>query len=73
MMPFSAETFPPAAAFARREAFRLRRESRVLVDTVRCVFYVLTGAHKQFLIGKPTVLTVSPYGGEELRLDKLCG
>ena len=64
MMPFSAETFPPAAAYARREAFRLRKTSYILLDTVRCCLYVLTGPHREFLEGRQIVLSVTADGRE---------
>lgn len=66
MMPFQSADFPAALAFARREAYRLRRPSCVLVDCVRACLYVLTGPHKEFLKGRQVIVTVTPDGKELL-------
>jgi hypothetical protein len=66
MMPFQSREFPAALAYARREAFRLRRKSMILLDTVKACLYVLTGPHQDFLVGREVVVTVTPDGKEIL-------
>ena len=65
-MPFSTVDFPAALAFATPEAFRLRRKSCVLLDTVKACLYVLTGPHQDFLVGREVIVTVTPDGREIL-------
>ena len=66
MIPFHSRDFPASLAFARREAFRLRRKRLVLLDTVKACLYVLTGPHQDFLVGGEVVVTVTPDGKEIL-------
>jgi hypothetical protein len=65
-MPFTSDRFPAAMAFARREAYRLRRTSYVLLDTVRACLYVLTGPHDEFLEGRQVVMSITADGQEVL-------
>ena len=64
MVPFESAEFPAALAFARRESYRTRKPSAVLLDCVRACLYVLTGPHKEFLEGRQVVVTVTPDGKE---------
>jgi hypothetical protein len=64
MVPFESAEFPAALAFARRESYRTREPSAVLLDCVRACLYVLTGPHKEFLKGRQVVVTVTPDGKE---------
>jgi len=66
MMPFESADFPAALAFARRESYRTRKPSAVLLDCVRACLYVLTGPHKEFLEGREVVVTVTPEGREQI-------
>ena len=64
MMPFHTTDFAAAMRFARRESFRLRKPSAVLLDCLRACLYVLTGPHREFLEGRQVVVTVTPDGKE---------